>query len=62
MSSKFKITIRKSKDPLVEEYFALIWKDGKVVDSTGYHMERSEARTEAKELIALIADRASETT
>lgn len=57
MSSKFKITVRKSKDPAIVEYVAVIWRDGKVVTSTDYHMERQEARAEAKELIVLIQAR-----
>jgi hypothetical protein len=57
VSSKFKITIRKSKDPSIEEYYAVIWKDGSIVESTGYHSERSEARAEANELIELIENR-----
>ena len=57
MSSKLKVTIRKSKDPSIKEYYAFIWKDGSIVESTGYHSERSEARAEAKELIELIRNK-----
>lgn len=48
MSSKFKITVRRSKDPSIEEYFAVVWIDGEIQHLTDYFIDRDIARNEAR--------------
>lgn len=51
MLIKPRITVRRSKDPSIEEYFAIIWRNGRIVHSTEYYLEKADARAEAKEWI-----------
>jgi hypothetical protein len=52
---KHKITVRRSKDPHYEEWYALIWdvseNPKKLFDVTQYRETKQEAKEEARELI-----------